>query len=75
VMTTQPQWVGTATDLLNALENATERSDRSLPKSPNSLSGRLNRLEPILRGHGIEIKKNERAGHEGHRMISITRQK
>jgi hypothetical protein len=75
MMTTQSPWIGTATELLNALENATERSDRSLPKSPNSLSGRLNRLEPILRRHGIEIKKNERAGHEGHRMISITRQK
>jgi hypothetical protein len=75
MMSTQLQWVGTATALLDALRQATENFNRNLPKSPNSLSGRLNRLQPILRGHGIEIKKNERAGHGGHRMISITRQK
>jgi hypothetical protein len=75
MMNTQSQWVGTATALLNALKKATESFDRNLPKSPNSLSGRLNRLEPILRRHGIEIKKKLRTGHEGHRIISITRQK
>ena len=75
MMSAQSQWVGTATALLDGLRQATEKFNRNLPKSPNSLSGRLNRLQPILRGYGIEIKKNERAGHGGHRMISITRQK
>jgi hypothetical protein len=68
-------WQGTASDLLQLLEeNATERERRSLawPKSPRSLSNELRRLTPQLERAGLRIHWG-RAGKERKRIIEITR--
>ena len=56
VMSTQTEWTGTASDLLNA-EVAGERTAKSKtwPDSPRALAGRLRRAATFLRKVGIEI--------------------
>jgi hypothetical protein len=72
--TTQTDWTGTATDLLDPLaEAAGERvaKTKTWPDSPRALSGRLRRAATFLRKIGIEISfsKKKRART---RIISIT---
>jgi hypothetical protein len=74
LMSTQPKWVGTATDLLGSITSKTRSliCDRDLPKSPALLSKHLARSMPLLRAIGIDIQR-ERAGHAGDRQITITK--
>lgn len=54
-------WEGSATDLLDALNNfATDEVKRShaWPKSTSSLGGILVRVSPVLRGRGIDVVKH-----------------
>lgn len=69
------QWSGTASDLLQALENGFSDSlkdrtikDRSWPKLPNALSARINELAQAFREIGYEID-SDRSSRE--REISI----
>jgi hypothetical protein len=51
-------WKGTASELLNELENHTDTAtyrSRYFPKASNSLSRQLNRLAPDLKAQGIEV--------------------
>jgi hypothetical protein len=66
-----PTWTGTAKDLLVALRQVSFDEGDSLPKEPNVLSRRLNRLKSILRNVGIEIDGGGRSGKA--RTITITR--
>jgi 5S rRNA maturation endonuclease (ribonuclease M5) len=68
------KWEGTATELLDVLENKT--SDKILkskqwPKVAQTLSNRLRRLAPVLREVGIELELGIRKGKERKRIISI----
>jgi hypothetical protein len=77
LMADRAQWMGTASDLLQAGSNfagnhpAWNRS--SWPKSPRALAGRLRRAQTFLRALGIEIMFS-REGHLGTRTIHITAQ-
>ncbi|HIO72982.1 MAG TPA: hypothetical protein EYN38_07765 [Flavobacteriales bacterium] len=67
-------WDGTATELLNALEeNVPDKILKSKlwPKAANTLSNRLKRLAPVLREVGIEIVFGSRDGKKRSRIISI----
>ncbi len=74
LMSTQPKWAGTATDLLGSIMN-TARSlicERDMPKTPALLSKQLKRSMPLLREIGIHILR-DRGGHAGNREITITK--
>src|SRR5262249_14194319 len=54
----QKKWEGTATDLLEKLNDATDMlttSSKDWPKKPNGLTGKLRRLAPNLRKSGLNI--------------------
>src|SRR5262249_40797999 len=69
-------FVGTATDLLSALEpsaSPTQR-DRRWPKDATRLSGHLRRLAPLLRPQGITIDFDHRPPDANRkRLIQIKR--
>jgi hypothetical protein len=70
----EPMWEGTATGLLNALNQIvgeTISKSRNWPKVPNVLPGRLRRTAPLLRKAGIEITLGERAGRARTRIIKL----
>jgi hypothetical protein len=66
-------WKGTATSLLQELDNRNSALMRSRewPKNPRQLAGRLRRAGPLLRHKGIEIEFREE-GHSNTRMIYFT---
>lgn len=65
-------WDGNATELLKELREFApeETNDRSFPKAPNRLSGRLRRIAPSLRAAGVDYKYGSRK-HGGTRRLSI----
>jgi hypothetical protein len=72
----EPQWKGTATELLkelNSLATDGERRCKSWPAAPNALSGQLTRLAPILRQVGIRIDRRTE-GHNRDRLMYIQRE-
>jgi hypothetical protein len=65
-------WLGTATDLLNALNDRVEDEDRRQPDWPrqaNQLSAQLNRLAPAFHSVGVYIKRHRK--HGGLREIQL----
>lgn len=67
-------WDGTATELIDALEeNVPDKilKSKQWPKAANSLSNRLKRLTPVLREVGTEIEFGSRDGKKRRRIISI----
>jgi len=69
----QEQWAGTATELwqtLNDLVDEDVRHSKAWPSAPNSLTGRLKRLAPALRGIGIEYEDARQPG-TGKRVKSL----
>ena len=75
LMTTEKQWQGTATELLVELRKRMPEGmprGSGLPKTPQHLSGRLNRAVPFLRHINI-LMKYSREGRGGDRMLFITR--
>ncbi len=67
-------WGGTATDLLNTLEEtAHERSVRSQswPKSGKGAASVLRRLSPLFRRMGIVIDQQHREAGTGRRIVQI----
>jgi hypothetical protein len=74
MMAKQTRWVGTASDLLNAVGVSGEYPAGKVqdwPKNPRALAGRLRRSQASLRTLGIEIAF-KREGAEGNRIIKIT---
>jgi hypothetical protein len=68
-MQNRQRWVGTATELWQALNDLVDedvRHTKAWPGAPNSLANRLKRLAPALRGVGIEYGE-ERTGSKGTR--------
>ena len=75
LMLRQPEWAGTATDLLAALSNEAGNpiaSTKGWPESAKALSNRLRRAATFLRKVGIEIASG-REGHARTRIIRIAR--
>lgn len=71
--TSPPRFQGTATHLLRALDaivSEAVRKQRSWPKDPTRLSGRLRRLAPGLRRMGIEVA-DMREGKDRRRLLVI----
>ena len=71
-----PEWAGTATGLLTALNGTvgeTVSKSRDWPKVPNVLPGRLRRAAPLLRKAGIDIRFDERTSHKRTNRIHIQR--
>jgi hypothetical protein len=67
------EWSGTATDLLNELDNRAEEKTRKLdiwPKTAPALGGAVKRLAPNLReaGFGVEFRRTGRS-----RIIALTK--
>ncbi len=57
LMESREEWSGTATELYAALAELVDedvRRSRAWPSAPNSLSNRMKRIAPSLRGAGIE---------------------
>jgi hypothetical protein len=74
IMAKQTRWVGTATDLLNAVGVGGDHIAGEIadwPRNPRALAGRLRRSQAFLRTLGIEIAF-KRAGREGTRIINMT---
>jgi hypothetical protein len=75
LMEKQEQWAGTATELwqtLNELVDEDVRHTKAWPAAPNSLTGRLKRLAPALRGIGIEYGE-DRSGTKGTRRKTLAK--
>lgn len=69
------EWSGTATDLLEKLDqlvSETIRQQVSWPKKPRTLSNILRRLTPTLREAGITISFDRDKGKSRHRIITLT---
>ncbi|MCK6460274.1 MAG: hypothetical protein L6Q95_10330 [Planctomycetes bacterium] len=67
-------FVGTATELLEALNSGVDertRTGRGWPKAPNALKGMLKRLAPSLRSVGIEIEFQQGAGSASRKRIRV----
>lgn len=74
VMTTRPEWRGTASDFLNVLaEAAGERAatSKTWPDNPRALAGRLRRAAPLLRKIGVDVAFTKE-GRARTRIINIT---
>ena len=68
----KPQWEGTATDLLQAvnfLVSSEVRSKRGWPVDGARLSTRLRRLAPALRRGGVEVILPTSGGRDGRKII------
>ena len=68
--TANGEWVGTATELKNALDAVVDdrtRRLRSWPKQPNMLSNRVRRCATFLRSKGIHYER----GKSGNRYIVL----
>ncbi len=73
-MVTTSVWTGTATDLLNELDQVAEdkiKRQRAWPQSSRSLSGILKRLAPNLRAVGVDVEFGT-AGRGRNKRRSIT---
>ena len=74
IMAKQTRWVGTASDLLNAVGVGGDHPAGKVqdwPRNPRALAGRLRRSQASLRTLGIEIAF-KREGGQGTRIIKIT---
>jgi hypothetical protein len=74
IMANRTRWVGTASDLLNAVGIGEDRLAGKIqdwPRNPRALAGRLRRSQASLRTLGIEIAF-KREGQEGIRFIKMT---
>ena len=63
-MDKRDEWSGTHSELLEALKNIVPKSIQRIkewPKSPNSLSNRLMKLEAFLIKKGVKIERKRRA--------------
>jgi hypothetical protein len=72
-MRDRPVWIGTATELLDALKPLVGedlRKERDWPKTPSQLSEKLTRAQPALRRIQIDIEF-VRDGHKRTRLIRI----
>ncbi len=71
----QDSWKGSATELLDALDDlAPDKTKRSRvwPKAANQLTRRLNRLGSFLRKVGLDVTR-DREGHQSNRTITVTK--
>ena len=74
IMAKQANWVGTASDLLDATAICGDHLAGRIvdwPKNPRALAGRLRRSQAFLRTLGIELAFH-REGREGNRIIKMT---
>jgi hypothetical protein len=74
IMAKQKSWVGTASDLFNAVGVGGEHLAGKIqdwPRNPRALAGRLRRSQASLRTLGIEIAF-KREGGQGTRIINMT---
>ena len=65
-------WEGTATDLLNAINERTPettRKQRSWPFNGQGLGTRMDRIAPLLRSKGFRVER--RRTHDGKRLVLI----
>ena len=70
-------WTGTATELLEALEEYTserQRKSRAWPKTARTLAGRVRRAATFLRTLGVEVEF-AREGKRGTRTITLSQRK
>jgi DNA polymerase I-like protein with 3'-5' exonuclease and polymerase domains len=70
----QGEFIGTATELLEALKGVAEEAtlkQRGWPSRPNQLSNQLRRMAPNLRRSGIAVDL-DRVAHGGRKLIHLT---
>lgn len=75
-MQDRQEWVGTATDLLTALEGIIDdgkKNSRSWKGTPNWLGVQIKRLAPVLRKSGINIEDAQATTPDRSRYKCITR--
>lgn len=73
LMAEKKVWKGTASDLLEKLDDCIKQSCNKFPnwpKLPNQLSRKLGRVSAFLREKGIQVEK----GHSGSRFIELLNQ-
>lgn len=71
-MHSQASWEGTATELLKALKESDPQetvNNRSFPKIASTLSNRLRRIAPSLRGEGIDFTQVIRRGKKFVKLV------
>ena len=77
LMEGRPEWSGTATELLMALEeqeNEQTIKAKSWPKSPRGLSGELRRAAPFLRKAGISMGAERASDRKRSRILVLSKQ-
>lgn len=75
MMSQRSSWTGTATQLLVLLDSGRTRSQRRLqPLPPNAqrLSIKLDRLAPVLRRRGIDVRSHQAPSKDRTRLITIS---
>lgn len=76
LLSRQPQWSGTAAELLRSLEPFAEFSLRSAPgwpRTPRAIGGALRRIAPNLREQGFTVEMEpEGTGNDRKRVIRLT---
>ena len=68
------RWTGTATQLLELLDNMVDdqqRANKSWPKAANALAGKLTRLASDFRKSGIDISDSGRDSATNRKLITI----
>jgi hypothetical protein len=71
----EPNWSGTAGELLTELDqevSVSQLKSKEWPTTARGLAGQLRRAMPLLRRKGVEISFS-RGGREGQRTITVTR--
>lgn len=75
LMTRQPSWTGTATQLLQLLDaerTPAQRRLQTLPRNGQRLSIDLHRLAPVLRLRGIDVRHHQAPDKHRTRLITLS---
>jgi hypothetical protein len=74
-MQVRPEWIGTATELLNLLSShaMTARTPRGWPRTASQLGDQMRRVAPALRQQGIDVAFPRSGTRDRTRLIYLTR--
>lgn len=75
ILCKEASWKGTASELLEALEDNLgdlPKNDRTFPKNPSVLSNSLRRLAPVLRARGVRVDFHPRKAKRREISLELT---
>jgi hypothetical protein len=72
LLTANPHWEGTATELLAALTTSEQRRPKPWPQNARAASAALSRVAPAMRQLGYTVTHGDREGGSGRRLWTLT---